>query len=74
MEEPLAKIVVSGAGIGGISAAYELRETLGRAADISVLSDSEWFQFTPSNRLADLVVHEVPSLGGCLGLRWATRT
>ena len=36
MDEPSAKIAVLGAGSGGISAAYQLRETL-----------SEWFQFTP---------------------------
>ena len=65
MEEPLAKIVVLGAGIGGISAAYQLRANLGKAADITVVSDSEWFQFTPSNpwvalnwrKPADIKVH-----------------
>ncbi len=45
----MAKIIVLGAGIGGISAAYELRSTLAPAAEITVLSDSEWFQFVPSN-------------------------
>jgi sulfide:quinone oxidoreductase len=45
----MAKIIVLGAGIGGISMAYDLRETLGRGADITVVSDSEWFQFVPSN-------------------------
>ena len=43
------KIVVLGGGIGGISMAYELRETLGRAADITLLSDTPWFHFVPSN-------------------------
>jgi sulfide:quinone oxidoreductase len=49
MEERMTKIAVLGAGIGGISAAYELREGLGRAAEITVISDSPWFQFVPSN-------------------------
>jgi len=43
------KVLILGAGIGGISAAYELRSTLGKRAQISVLSDSEWFHFVPSN-------------------------
>ena len=45
----MPKIVVVGAGIGGISMAYELRTVVGRAADIIVVSDSKWFHFVPSN-------------------------
>ena len=45
----MPKIVVVGAGIGGISMAYELRTVVGRAADVTVVSDSEWFHFVPSN-------------------------
>ena len=45
----MPRIIVLGAGIGGISMAYELRETVGHQADITVISDSEWFQFVPSN-------------------------
>ncbi|UYN93937.1 MAG: NAD(P)/FAD-dependent oxidoreductase [Enhydrobacter sp.] len=45
----MPKIVVLGAGIGGISMAYELRSTVGCKAEIVVVSDSEWFQFVPSN-------------------------
>ena len=45
----MTKIIVLGGGIGGISMAYDLRETLGRKADITLVSDSEWFQFVPSN-------------------------
>src|SRR3546814_722546 len=43
------RVVVLGAGIGGIAAAYELKEHLGDTAEISVLSDTEWFHFVPSN-------------------------
>ncbi len=46
----MAKVVVIGAGIGRVPMAFELRELLGKAADIQVVSDSEWFQFVPSNR------------------------
>src|SRR5512135_1294676 len=48
-EDSMPKIIVLGAGIGGVSMAYELRETVGRQAEITVVSDSEWFQFVPSN-------------------------
>ena len=49
MPKIVPKIVVLGAGIGGISMAYELRSAVGRQADITVVSDSEWFHFVPSN-------------------------
>ncbi len=45
----MAKIVVLGAGIGGVPMAFELNEQFGRSADITVVSESEWFQFVPSN-------------------------
>jgi sulfide:quinone oxidoreductase len=45
----MAKVVVLGGGIGGISAAYELRETLRAEDEITVVSKSPFFQFTPSN-------------------------
>src|SRR5512142_3188796 len=45
----MPRIIVLGAGIGGISMAYELRAKVGRQAEITVVSDSEWFQFVPSN-------------------------
>ncbi len=45
----MARIVVLGAGIGGIAAAYEMK-ALARAEDkITVVSNSATFQFTPSN-------------------------
>jgi len=45
----MAKIVIMGAGIGGISQAYELRKELGKEHEIVLISDSERFEFTPSN-------------------------
>lgn len=42
-------VVVLGAGIGGTSAAFEIKEHLGSRADITVVSDTEWFHFVPSN-------------------------
>ena len=46
----MAHIVVLGAGIGGISTAYELKATIRKNQDhITVISDKSYFQFTPSN-------------------------
>ncbi len=45
----MAHIVVMGAGIGGIPAAYELKEALGKEHRITVINKAPFFQFTPSN-------------------------
>ena len=45
----MAHIVVLGGGLGGIPMVFELREALGADAEITLVSDSEWFQFVPSN-------------------------
>jgi sulfide:quinone oxidoreductase len=45
----MVHVVVLGAGLGGVSAAFELAEAVGKKATISVISSSEFFQFTPSN-------------------------
>ena len=67
----MTSIVVLGGGIGGISAAYELRAELGAQAEITVISNNSYFQFTPSNpwvgvnlrRREDIVVELAPLLG-----------
>lgn len=45
----MAHIVVVGAGIGGMPAAYELRATLGKEHRITVVNSTDYFQFVPSN-------------------------
>jgi len=45
----MAHIVVLGAGIGGMPAAYELREVLDKEHEITVVNANEYFQFVPSN-------------------------
>ena len=45
----MARVIVVGGGLGGISAAYELRAGLGKAHEITVVGDSPRFSFTPSN-------------------------
>ncbi|MEQ9210650.1 MAG: FAD-dependent oxidoreductase [Pseudomonadales bacterium] len=45
----MKKIVIVGAGVGGLPMAYELREKIGKKHQITVVSDSPTFQFVPSN-------------------------
>jgi sulfide:quinone oxidoreductase len=45
----MSTIVVLGGGIGGLSAAFELKDELGKKHDIVLVSDQENFEFTPSN-------------------------
>ena len=45
----VARIVVLGAGTGGLPAAYELREAFGSVHRITVVNASADFQFVPSN-------------------------
>ncbi len=71
----MPKILVIGAGIGGVPAAFELRERLGAEADISVVSETDFFQFVPSNpwvavnwrKPSDVKVH-LPDVFGKLGI------
>ncbi len=45
----MAHIVIMGAGTGGMPAAYEAREVLGRNHKITVVNATDYFQFVPSN-------------------------
>ncbi len=45
----MAHVVVLGAGLGGVPMAFELREQLGPGHRVTVISNTETFQFTPSN-------------------------
>ncbi|MDE2092705.1 MAG: NAD(P)/FAD-dependent oxidoreductase [Burkholderiales bacterium] len=45
----MSHIVVLGAGTGGMPAAYELREKLGREHRVTVVNAVDYFQFVPSN-------------------------
>jgi sulfide:quinone oxidoreductase len=45
----MAHIVVLGAGLGGLPAAYELRFALGKQHQVTVINANEFFQFVPSN-------------------------
>jgi sulfide:quinone oxidoreductase len=45
----MAHIVIIGAGLGGMPAAYEIRELLSDEHRITVVNATDTFQFTPSN-------------------------
>ena len=45
----MAHIVIVGAGIGGMPAAYEMRELLPAEHKVTVISALDYFQFVPSN-------------------------
>ncbi|MBA3904198.1 MAG: pyridine nucleotide-disulfide oxidoreductase [Rhodocyclaceae bacterium] len=45
----MAHVVIMGAGIGGLPAAFELRESLRKEDRVTVVSDSPRFHFVPSN-------------------------
>lgn len=45
----MAHIVILGAGVGGMPAAYETRALLGKQHHVTVINASDTFQFTPSN-------------------------
>lgn len=45
----MAHIVIMGAGIGGMPAAYEMREKLSKEHRVTVVNATDYFQFVPSN-------------------------
>ena len=45
----MAHIVILGAGTGGMPAAYEIKESVGKGHQVTVINASEKFQFVPSN-------------------------
>lgn len=45
----MAHIVILGCGTGGMPAAYEMRETLGKEHQVTVINSLDYFQFVPSN-------------------------
>jgi sulfide:quinone oxidoreductase len=45
----MAHIIIVGAGIGGLPAAYELRDLLAKEHKITVINSVDYFQFVPSN-------------------------
>ena len=45
----MAKIIVFGAGLGGMAAAYEIRAAVGDTHAVTVVGQGPYFNFTPSN-------------------------
>jgi sulfide:quinone oxidoreductase len=45
----MAHIVILGAGLGGVPAAYEIRRHVGAEHKVTLVGSSDYFEFTPSN-------------------------
>jgi sulfide:quinone oxidoreductase len=45
----MAKVIVMGAGLGGVACAYEMKKKLGKGHEVTVVGSSAFFEFTPSN-------------------------
>ncbi|WP_370275452.1 NAD(P)/FAD-dependent oxidoreductase, partial [Hyphomonas atlantica] len=45
----MAKVVILGAGLGGLIAAFEIKKTLGDQHDVAIISETDYYQFQPSN-------------------------
>lgn len=45
----MAHIVIIGAGTGGMPAAYEMKDAVGDAHEVTVINEKDYFQFVPSN-------------------------
>jgi sulfide:quinone oxidoreductase len=45
----MAHIVILGAGVGGMPAAYDIRDAVGNGHQVTVVNEREEFQFVPSN-------------------------
>ncbi len=45
----MAEIVIMGAGIGAVPMAFDMKQEKRREDNITVISDKDYFQFTPSN-------------------------
>ncbi|WP_321393517.1 FAD/NAD(P)-binding oxidoreductase [Emcibacter sp.] len=45
----MAKVLIIGAGLGGMPAAYEIREELDKSHEVIMINESPQFRFVPSN-------------------------
>ncbi|HKJ72652.1 MAG TPA: FAD-dependent oxidoreductase [Alphaproteobacteria bacterium] len=49
MSSAKPRVIVLGAGLGGVIAAFEIKSALGEKADVTVVTRGETFHFVPSN-------------------------
>jgi sulfide:quinone oxidoreductase len=45
----MAKVIILGAGLGGVACAYEMKKKLGARHQVALVGASPYFEFTPSN-------------------------
>ena len=48
-DKNMAKIVVMGAGLGGMPMAFEMQDLARKEDSVTVISDKDYFHFVPSN-------------------------
>ena len=77
----MAHIVIIGAGVGGIPAAFELRKLLGKAHRVTLIGARPHFEFTPSNpwiavgwRTAEQTRVEMKGPLDKKGIEWLTQS
>jgi sulfide:quinone oxidoreductase len=61
----MARVIVLGAGLGGIPMAYELKEELRKEDKVTVVSDKDKYQFVPSNPWLAVNWRKPPDIEGC---------
>ena len=45
----MARIIVMGAGLGGVACAYEMKKKVGKGHRVTLVGSNPYFEFTPSN-------------------------
>ena len=45
----MARVIIIGAGIGGVACAYEMKKKLGASHQVTLIGANNYFEFTPSN-------------------------
>ena len=73
------KVIIVGAGLGGMLAAFEIRKVVGDRAEVTVVSDSDRYSFVPSNpwvavrwRKPEAIQIDLPPLFAKHGIRFTS--
>jgi sulfide:quinone oxidoreductase len=69
----MAHIVILGAGLGGMPAAYEMRAALGNAHQVTVINERADFQFVPSNPWLAVGWRKRPGISFAMAPRLASK-
>lgn len=69
----MAHIVILGAGLGGMPAAYEMRAVLGKEHQVTVINERADFQFVPSNPWLAVGWRKRPGISFAMAPRLASK-